>query len=170
MTSTERRKKILELLINSEEIVNATTMAEMCNVTRQVIVSDIALLRAEGNRIISEKRGYYIDRDSDKLLKEVIICKHNNEKMLDELNCIVDNGGKVLNVIVEHPIYGQISADLRISSRYDASEFDKRVKESNACQLCTLTGGVHIHTIEIPDQETYTRIKKDLKKLNILVE
>ena len=88
--------------------------------------------------------------------------------MLEELYAVVDNGGKVLNVIVEHPIYGQLTGDLGISSRFDANEFARTVAESKASQLCDLTNGVHYHTVLCPDEDTLLRIKADLKKLDIL--
>ena len=44
--------------------------------------------------------------------KRVVAVKHTDEQMRDELYCIVDAGAKVLDVIVEHELYGQISVDL----------------------------------------------------------
>ena len=165
-----RRKKILELLENSNEIINATAMAEKFGVTRQIIVSDIALLRANGHKIISEKRGYFLEREANYGVKKVIICKHYEKGVLDEFYAVVDNGGRFLNVIVEHPIYGQITAELNIASRYDAQEFVRSVKESNASQLSDLTNGIHYHTILCPDEAAFERIKKELKENNILQE
>ena len=168
MDGNQRREAILKHLQSTNETVTATTFAEQFGVTRQIIVSDIALLRANGNKIISEKHGYFLEKEDDGGIKDIIICKHNSEKMLEELYAVVDNGGKLLNVIIEHPIYGQITGDLRISSRYDANEFAKNVAESNASQLCDLTNGVHYHTILCPDEDALLRIKNDLKKLDIL--
>ena len=83
---------------------------------------------------------------------------------------IIDNGGCIDNVIVEHPIYGQISADLNIRSRYDADEFVRIAKATNATQLCDLTGGLHIHMIRVPDKDAYVRIIKGLEQAGILVD
>lgn len=165
-----RRQKILELLENSKEIINASTMAEKFGVTRQIIVSDIALLRANGHKIISEKRGYFLEREANYGVKKVIICKHDGNEVLDEFYTVVDNGGRFLNVIVEHPIYGQITAELNIASRYDGEEFVKSVKESNASQLSDLTNGIHYHTILCPDEDAFDRIIKGLKEKGILQE
>lgn len=168
MDGKERRKQILQLLEGSNEIINATVLSEKFGVTRQIIVSDIALLRANGNKILSEKRGYFLEKDSIYGIKEVVICKHDKDNVLDELYAVVDNGGKIVDVIVEHPIYGQISADLNISSRYDAEEFVKTVNEFNAIQLCELTNGIHYHTLVCPNETILLRIKDKLKALKIL--
>lgn len=168
MDGNQRREEILKQLQSTNGMVTATAFAEQFGVTRQIIVSDIALLRANGNKIISEKRGYSLEKENDVGIKDIIICKHSAAKMLEELYAVVDNGGKLLNVIVEHPIYGQITGDLGISSRYDANEFAKSVANSNASQLCDLTNGVHYHTVLCPDKDTLLRIKTELKNLDIL--
>lgn len=168
MDGNQRREEILKRLQSTTGTITATEFAKQFGVTRQIIVSDIALLRANDNKIISERRGYSLEKESDVGIKDIIICKHSAKKILDELYVVVDNGGKVINVIVEHPIYGQITGDLGISSRYDADEFVKSIENSNASQLCDLTGGVHYHTVVCPDEDTLLRIKTGLENLGIL--
>lgn len=168
MNAVERRKKILEKLESSGEVINATHLAEEFNVTRQIIVSDIALLRANGKPISAERRGYYIKKKDG--IYKTVICRHGQGEVLDEFYAIVDNGGKVLNVIVEHPLYGQICVDLNIASRYDASEFVEKFKQSNASYLCDLTDGLHVHTISVPDEKTFSRICEKLSSLGLLSE
>ncbi|MCQ2450215.1 MAG: transcription repressor NadR [Clostridia bacterium] len=170
MDGNKRRELIMQLLESSGEIINATTFAEKFGVTRQVIVSDVALLRANGKQIRSEKRGYYLERENSGIVKEVIVCKHDSNGLLDELYTVVDNGGKLLNVMVEHPIYGQLVGTLNIASRYDAQEFMENVRKSKAGQLCDLTNGVHYHTISCPNPETYDRIVRALSEKGILQE
>ena len=92
--------------------------------TRQIIVSDIALLRANGQPIAAERRGYFLKKEGG--VFKTVICRHDADGLTDEFYAVVDNGGKVLNVIVEHPLYGQISAELNIASRFDADEFAKK--------------------------------------------
>ena len=141
----------------------------MNGVTRQIIVADIALLRAAGNNIRAEHRGYVLDRTIGEIRKK-IVCKHPKENVVDEFYAIVDNGGKVIDVQVEHSIYGVISADVSISSRFDADEFVRNVSESGAAQLSDLTGGVHVHTIGVKDEVTFDRICAKLDELGILVK
>ena len=55
MTAAERRTAILGLLETQVEPVNATALARQFSVSRQIIVGDVALLRAAGeNVVISE--------------------------------------------------------------------------------------------------------------------
>ena len=82
---------------------------------------------------------------------------------------IVDNGGVILDVQVEHPIYGQIAANMSIASRYDVDEFIKITSEAGASQLSDLTGGIHIHTISVPEEQSFIRICQRLRELGVLV-
>ena len=168
MTGTTRRQNILNELNEATAPLNATKLAEMNGVTRQIIVADIALLRAAGNNIRAEHKGYVLDKDNG-YLKKKIVCRHTKDNVSDEFYAVVDNGGKVLDVQVEHSLYGIISADLSITSRYDADEFVRKSTEQGAAQLADLTGGVHIHTISVKDEQTFDRICKKLKDLDILI-
>lgn len=170
MSGEKRRVKILEILSSSLKPVNATKLANATGVTRQIIVSDVALLRASGVKIISERLGYTIPKIASDEIYKTIICKHTKEQTLDEFYAIVDNGGKVVSVTVEHSLYGQISADLNVVSRYDAQEFVKRSEETDAMLLCDLTDGLHIHTIAVKDEEAFKRIYDSLHSLGILIE
>ena len=169
MTAEARRQEILSELNAATAPISATTLAEKHGVTRQVIVADVALLRAAGNDIRAEHKGYLLE----KVLGEVqrpIVCKHPKSSVTDEFYAIVDNGGRVLDVQVEHAIYGIISAKLSIASRYDADEFVRAASNSSVSQLADLTGGVHTHTVAARDEETIRRICRKLKELGILVE
>jgi len=135
-----------------------------------VVVQDIALLRANGHRIQATRRGYRLEHAPSGGLLKSIVCRHSSNQVLDEFYAVVDNGGSVVSVEVEHPIYGQISADLSIDSRFDAQEFVQRQKSTNASQLSDLTGGIHVHTLRVPDEAAYERILKSLTELGILTE
>lgn len=170
MNTTLRREKIAEILDTSTEYVSASKLTEVFGVSRQIIVSDIALLRANGKNIIATQRGYIIEKGTDLGKATAIICRHTKEQIREELYAIVDGGGIVSNVIVEHPLYGQISADLKISSRFDADEFVEKAQAFNASQLSDLTDGVHIHTIRVPSQKALDKILLDLNQKGILIE
>ena len=113
--------------------------------------------------------GYRMDEAPAGLMKS-IVCRHRSDQVLDELFTVVDNGGSIISVIVEHPLYGQLSADLNIASRYEAREFADRMHAANASQLSDLTGGVHIHMLRVPDEGAYLRIMQALRESGILVE
>jgi transcriptional regulator of NAD metabolism len=170
MNGKERRELILETLKEAKQAVSATVLAEKFGVTRQIVVADIALLRATGLGIKAEHRGYVLEKKTSAGVEHKIVCKHDKNGILDEFYAIVDNGGVILDIVVEHSIYGQISANLNIASRYDADEFAKAIQESEASQLSDLTGGVHIHTIQVRDNAAYDRIVTQLSKLGMLIE
>ncbi len=173
MTSVQRREKITEILENSALPVSASALAKELLVSRQIIVGDIALLRASGIDILATPRGY-VFASSDEFpsgsLLFTIACNHNADEMKNELYTIVDNGGRIIDVIVEHPIYGQLTGQLNIFSRYDADEFIKSTKEQSAPLLSKLTDGVHLHTISCKNEEIYKRIVIALEKAGILLD
>ena len=171
MDARDRRKEILKILDESEKTIKGLDLAKELGVSRQVIVQDIAILRAKGERILATPQGYIKARSSEnKNIVESIVCKHsNNEEIEEELQIILDYGGKILDVIVEHPVYGEIKSPLQIASRYDLDEFLKNLEETEAEPLSALTEGVHIHTIEVESEEVLRKIKEKLLEKNYLI-
>lgn len=168
----ERRKQILDILNTSEEPITGSDFAKKFNVSRQVIVQDIAVLRAKGTNIMATSNGYYILKiNEDNRNIKTIVCKHEGYDSIEkELAIIIDMGAKILDVIVTHPVYGEIRCPLMINSRYDLEKFAKKVKEVKAEPLASLTGGEHIHTIEVPNDEVYEIILTKLDKIGFLVK
>ena len=99
-----------------------------------------------------------------------LACRHRADQMEEELNAMVDQGCTVLDVIVEHPIYGQLTGQLQISNRYDVGQFVQRCRRQEAAPLSQLTEGIHLHTVACPSQEAYGRMKESLSKLGFLLE
>jgi transcriptional regulator of NAD metabolism len=168
MSTGKRRKKVLSILKEARQAVSASALAEQLNVSRQIIVGDIALLRAQGNDILSTPRGYIIESVQIGGVICKLACMHSPELTKDEIYAIVDNGGRLLDVIVEHPLYGQLSGQLNIYSRYDADVFLNKVASGKISLLSNLTDGVHLHTISCSDHETVGRIKNILREMGIL--
>lgn len=170
MNPIMRRKEILQLLQSEKQPTTATKLADQFNVSRQVIVGDIALIRAEGKEIISTPRGYLYDIDdtNSEYYTGKIVCLHTPEQTQKELQIIIDNGGETVNVEVEHPVYGTIASALRLRSRHDIQEFLHKMQEQNSTLLSSLTDGIHLHTIQCEDQTTFDRIKKELNEAGIL--
>ncbi|MCQ2532146.1 MAG: transcription repressor NadR [Saccharofermentans sp.] len=165
-----RRKQILKLLGESNAPISATTLASKFDVSRQIIVGDIALIRAQGIDVNATPRGYVMaEATSTGLLKTIAVC-HDDKNTKLELNTIVDYGCKVVDVIVEHPVYGQISGLLQIASRFDVDQFIQRVSKENAHSLSELTDGIHLHTIECPSEEAYNMVVSKLTELGILLK
>ena len=167
MHAEERRQTILNLLRQSARPVSAGALAERFSVSRQIIVGDVALLRAAGAEISATPRGYLIQKAPAGLTRPVA-CRHDAAGMEAELNAMVDNGCTVLDVIVEHPVYGQLTGLLQLSSRYDEQQFLARC--SDARPLSDLTEGIHLHTLSCPDEAAWQRVLASLRQLNILVE
>ena len=169
MNSTQRREQILVILKNSGGNVTASILAEKLQVSRQIIVGDIALLRAVGTDILSTPKGYILNSSEpskDYLFK--IACFHHDDLTKEEIYAVVDNGGKLIDVIIEHAIYGQLVGQLNISSRYDAQCFFEKAKEEGVCLLSALTDGIHLHSISCKDEKNALRIKEALKKIGVL--
>lgn len=165
-----RREKIAALLSRSGAPVSATSLASQLGVSRQVIVGDIALLRASGADITATPRGYITGSGRSGLHRSVA-CVHNSTADMErELNIMVDNGCTVLDVVIEHAVYGQLTGELRLSSRHDVRQFIERIRTEKAPPLSTLTGGIHLHTLLCPDAESYERTVKELAAAGILFE
>ena len=169
MNGQERRTAIIKRLEGSTAPVSAKCLAEEHAVTRQIIVADIALLRAAGYRITAVSRGYMLETPADGLIRHIAV-KHGKDEVEQEFYTVVDNGGRVLDVIIEHSVYGRISVELNISSRYDADLFVRRINETGANPLSLLTEGLHIHTISVKDEQAFLRITRQLSELGILIE
>jgi len=169
MDASERREQIQQRLSAATTPISATSLAQQLGVSRQIIVGDVALLRAAGAEISATPRGYIIRREDTGLIKTVA-CRHSGEAMEAELNAMVDLGCTVLDVIVEHPIYGQLTGPLRLSNRYDVQQFILRNQELSAHPLSLLTEGIHLHTVSCADEAAYQRLLESLRSLHILLE
>ena len=164
MNGSDRRLKILDILKNTQKAVSGSELSKILDVSRQVIVSDIALLRASGEEILSTPKGYIIDdKKNEDYIYKTIACKHKKDFIEEELNLIVDEGATVVNVIVEHSVYGQITGDLHLASRRDIREFMKKLN-GDTTPLSQLTDGIHLHTIKCKDTETLESVITSLKE------
>lgn len=171
MEAKERRERINSLLQQTRQPITGTALAKILGVSRQVIVGDIAILRAGGIDIYATPQGYVIlPTAAPSAVKARLACRHDRDHMEEELAVIVDNGGKVLDVSVEHPVYGEIKANLMLTSRRDLTEFLRRTAESGAVPLSLVTGGVHLHTVEAPSDEVLQKIRVELRALGILLD
>ena len=169
MDGSQRRATIARLLSCAKGPVSAAVLARECSVSRQIIVGDVALLRAGGMDIAATPRGYVIQSSPAGLVRRVAVL-HDGADMEAELNAMVDQGCTVLDVIVEHPIYGQLTGPLQLASRYDVGQFIARCRQAEALPLSQLTEGIHLHTLSCPDQAAYDRVCQSLSKLGFLLE
>ena len=144
-------------------------MAQTYNISRQVIVQDIALLRAQGKTLL-QPQGYMVPFKKDNRIKKRVVCKHKGYNDLEEeLQIMVDYGATIIDVIVEHPVYGEISGMLNISHKKDLDDFMNKITKKRAEPLSILTEGVHIHTIEIDNEKIFKEMEKELSKKGFLI-
>lgn len=168
MSGKERRREILNMIKGAKEPISGTELARIYNVSRQVIVQDIALLRAENNEIYSTTRGYIIQASAHIFSRVFSVC-HSDENIEDELNVIVDTGGIIADVFIEHGIYGNIRIEMNINSRRKIKEFMEKIKSGASTPLKNLTFGKHFHTIQADSEETLDLIEKELKEKGYLI-
>ena len=168
MTAAQRREKIYTQLMTAAAPVSATVLAKQYGVSRQIIVGDIALLRAEGRNITATPRGYMIVTTGG-ITVQLAVC-HSAAETRDELYAMVDCGCLVQDVIVEHPVYGQLTAPLQLASRYDVDQFIRSMTSSDARPLSALTEGIHLHTLSCPGSEALAHLKEKLRQMGVLLE
>lgn len=169
MNAIQRRDNIESILTISTKPYKGHILAEKLGVTRQVIVRDIAILRAEGKNIIATPEGYLIPKSQSNKIKQVIAVSHKPEEMEDELLIIVKFGAVIEDVIIEHPIYGEIKGMLMIKSLYDVKNFINKVNETKSEPLLVLTGGIHLHTVSADSLSIFENIKRELGLKNYLI-
>ena len=160
MTGEERRSAITQALKAAEAPLSGAALAKLTGVSRQVVVQDIALLRTQGLPIVATARGYVLQKPAG--CRRLFKCRHTEEQTEDELLAIVDAGGTVEDVIVNHRVYGRMSADLGISSRRDVDRFMEGIRSGKSSPLLTVTSGYHFHHISAPDEDTLDDIEQVL--------
>ena len=170
MKAEERRKKILEYFQQQAGPISASVLAAKFCVSRQIIVGDVAILRASGIEIEATPRGYILSDLEPKGIIHRIACQHDGQHMEEELNICVDYGCTVLDVIVEHPVYGQLTGELHVQSRYDVKQFQTKVQQAGAHSLSELTDGIHLHTLRCPSDEIFEKVCVALKETGYLLE
>ena len=168
MNSIDRRENIIKLLLESNEPIKGSVIAKKYSVTRQVIVKDIAILRAKGQNIIATPDGYMINKNENKV-KAIIAVTHNEEEMFNEMSIVIKYGGTIEDVIVEHPLYGQMAGMLMIKNYNELNKFVEKYQEQRARLLSVLTNGVHLHTISAENEHDINLIISELKKRNFIV-
>jgi len=168
MSSTDRRVDIIKLLSANMRPIKGIDIASKYSVTRQVIVKDIAILRAEGNDIIATPDGYIINKKNDRL-KAIIAVSHSQEKLKEEMSIIIKYGGIVEDVVVEHALYGEIKGMLMISNQNEIEKFCKKCIKEKAKLLSVLTDGIHLHTISAQTKENLDLILYELKEKGYII-
>ncbi|TYR82280.1 transcription repressor NadR [Priestia megaterium] len=168
----KRRELILQWLKNDSCPVTGSELSKRTNVSRQVIVQDISLLKARNEPILATSQGYiYMQAPlSNTLHQRIIACQHGPEDTEKELCLIVDHGVRIKDVTVEHPVYGELTASMMIQTRKEVELFLKKIRETSAAYLSQLTDGIHLHTIEADSTEKLDAACHALQQAGYLID
>lgn len=172
-SAERRRKHIKKALLDAKAPITASYFAKQLKVSRQIIVGDVAILRAEGCNIIATPRGYMLSETDKEVFPytALIVCKHTPQQLREELYTIVDFGATVIDVTIDHAIYGELTGKLGLSSRYDVDMFIQKVEnDKNSAPISSLTDGVHLHRIGCKEKATFSLIKAALVSKGIALD
>ena len=170
MTGAERRKTIIKLMKESTKPLSGGALGAATGVSRQVVVQDIALLRSEGYSILATARGYLLDDPKEEKCTRLFKVYHDESRTEEELNLIVDMGGVVEDVMVNHKIYNKVSAPLHIKNRRDVQNFLKNLKDGKSTPLSKVTSGYHFHHVSADEIEILNEIEDVLRQNDFLTE
>ncbi len=166
-----RRERILAALRAADAPLSGGALAETCGVSRQVVVQDVALLRERGEKIVSTNRGYVLLVDSAPVRNTRLFkCRHTAEQTADELTCVVDLGGCVEDVFVNHRVYGKVSSELGIGSRRDVARFMEELSSGVSAPLLEVTSGYHFHHVSAASEEVLDEVGRALAERGYLAE
>lgn len=168
ISGSKRREKILNILQDSKTPISGTDLAKQLEVSRQIIVQDMALLRANGVKILSTNRGYIVEEQ--KRCSRVFKVVHTDEQVEEELNLYVDFGAKVEDVFVYHKVYNVVKVSMNIKSRIDVQQYLKDISSGKSTQLMKLTSNYHYHTITADSEEILDMIQEELQKKGFLAK
>jgi len=160
LTVSERRREILTLLQETDAPIAAKDLAVRFHVSRQVIVQDLAVIRVAHPNIISTYRGYLFQLTTTHSREFKL--RHTDDEAEDELNLIVDLGGRVQNVSISHKFYGRVTAEMNISSRQDVHEYITALCSGESRHLSNATGGYHYHLVEALSEDRLDMIQDSL--------
>ncbi|MDD6310334.1 MAG: transcription repressor NadR [Firmicutes bacterium] len=161
MLGIERRKRIMDILSSSESPVPGRELANIFEVSRQVIVQDIALIRANGSDILSTNQGYVLMSSNE--CRRVFKVKHSEDQVHDELSTIIDCGGVVEDVFVFHRAYGIIKGEMDIRSRLDIDNFLENISSGKSSLLLKVTSGYHYHSVSAKSESVLNLIQERLE-------
>lgn len=166
MDGEQRRKAIVTMLESSKSPVSGQALAKEFQVSRQVIVQDIALIRANGAEIFSTHKGYVLQKKEEATRVFKVI--HGDDEVEKEFSIIVDLGGRVLDVFVYHKVYNVVKADMDIKSRLDIAKYLEGIKSGKSSLLKNVTGGYHYHTVAAENEKILDMIQEQLAECGFL--
>lgn len=168
MKASERRSEILSFIGNSDNPVPANALSEKFNVSRQVIVQDIAILRANGYDVTATNRGYVLNVKVQ--ATRVFKCRHSLDELVGEGVLVINAGGRIEDIFVNHRVYGRISARLDLYNRTHVEELYRSLVSGASKPLMSVTDGYHYHTVSADSEATLDKIESLLREKGFLIE
>jgi uncharacterized protein len=168
----EERRQEITALLKDKSPLTGTALGNMLNVSRQVIVQDVSLLKAKGVPVMATSEGYVLipkEEDFQTGSSMIIACRHKPSEAKEELFLLVDHGITVRDVKIEHPVYGDLTASIMVSNRKEVERFIEKIDNQKAAYLSELTDGVHLHTIEASSEDLLDEGVKALREAGFLV-
>lgn len=166
MNAETRRNEIIKRLTGASAPVSASKLAEEFGVSRQIIVQDIAIIRAMGYSVSSLSRGYVLETPNQ--VQRIFKVQHSDEDVEKELNLIIDTGGIVEDVFIFHKVYGTVRAPMGIKSRHQVKQFLDDIANGKSSLLKNVTSGYHYHTVTADSEETLDLIENNLREQGFL--
>jgi len=166
MKVEKRRKGIIEMLANERRPVAGGELSRVFGVSRQIIVQDIAALKAAGFDIVATHTGYVIR--TFPFIEREFKLQHTTQETAEELSLIVELGGTVVDVFVWHKVYGKLEARLNIGTPEQVAQFIDGVRSGKSSELMNVTGGYHYHTVRADSEEILDRIHDALAEKGFL--
>lgn len=178
--SEARRASLLDALRSADAPVSGGQLANTLNVSRQIIVQDIALLREAGANIVATTKGYVLANTAQTTAQAMaqnaaeqpaaaldepartFKLHHEVEQTREELQTIIALGGRVHNVSISHRAYGRITAPLEIADQADIERFINDIESGKSSPLSTATSGYHYHLVSAPSTEALEAIGRAL--------
>ncbi|RNF40955.1 transcription repressor NadR [Planococcus salinus] len=168
----ERRQILLEKIKTANKPLTGSELAAVAQVSRQVIVGDMTLLKAKGEPILATSQGYlYMNNETGRVeTSRRIACRHQPQDTEQELMVLVEAGVTVKDVSIEHPVYGELTAGIHVSTPQQVADFMKRVRDTGASYLLELTDGTHLHTITAANDAALDRAEAAMQEHGFLLE
>ncbi len=167
-----RRKRLMQYLLEAEGPVTGSELSRRLGVSRQVVVADVALLRAGGEQVVATPSGYILVEATNghrTPTAQLAVC-HDPADTGRELFALIDAGVRIVDVTVEHPLYGDLHGNLLMETREDVASFLARVERDEISLLSKLTGGIHLHRVEFDRMSQLRRAREALRRLGFLIE
>ena len=165
----ERREELVRLLRTAREPIVGAELARRVGVSRQMLTHDLTLLRLSGVDIMATRYGYMLRTPEPVQHRDVLQVQHDRGGMVEEMTILVDLGIRILDIGIDHPVYGPLRADLGISSRHDVGELVAHLEQTGAAPLCEITGGRHSHPVEAPRLDLLAKAREQLREHGYLM-